>query len=369
MQYGFKNLRAFSLIELSIVIVIIGILLAVLVSGYKVYYQQKQLDITDQRLSEARRQVEAFQAKYGYLPCPAAPSNANAVSTDCSNPTVPASMVRVATAAGQHIRIGTFPMNITVAGETKLLATQQDLVDGWGGKLGYAVIEEESIDTASTTMNGSIIVKNLAGADISTTSRYILFSHGSNGIGAYTLSGNIKRPCPTGATRDSENCDGDHTFVSLGANEGRSMVAGQNEYDDFVAMDKITGNNCPAGSVVIGIAPDGTPICSAPMTCPDNKFLKGMDPDGNPICVQTRCRTVVNKSTVAPSFVSTASCAAGEFLTGGGLNCERKAYGDDVDGFPHLAQPLGGSWVVDCFGDNNVSDAESTSIAICCRHE
>lgn len=84
------------------------------------------------------------------------------------------------------------------------------------------------------------------------------------------------------------------------------------------------------------------------------------------------CRVVVASNNVTPAttFASYAGCAADEWLSGGGGQCE--VPGSDLcagvsRGFLHLNGPQGNGWVVDCFANNWGGEACSRAWAICCK--
>jgi len=66
--------NGFSLIELSIVMAISGVLLAGALQVYSVTQQKKQYDTTKQRLSDIRTALTFYVITPGNLPCPASPS-------------------------------------------------------------------------------------------------------------------------------------------------------------------------------------------------------------------------------------------------------------------------------------------------------
>lgn len=89
------------------------------------------------------------------------------------------------------------------------------------------------------------------------------------------------------------------------------------------------------------------------------------------------CRTVTNQSTNAPTYPSTASCAADEFLLTGGGQCSQDGtdLGDGAGiitngdrGFLHTNYPNyeARSWIADCYDGTNQRDVKSKAWAVCC---
>ena len=63
--------QGFSLIELSIVIIISGLLFAAAVTGYKNYFETSRIQKTQARFDTITQAMDRFFAAYGRYPCPA----------------------------------------------------------------------------------------------------------------------------------------------------------------------------------------------------------------------------------------------------------------------------------------------------------
>lgn len=85
---------------------------------------------------------------------------------------------------------------------------------------------------------------------------------------------------------------------------------------------------------------------------------------------EPECRTVSAQNPVLP-YVSTATCAADEWLLTGGGECEVPGAvalcGGTRKGFLHASHPSGNSWSVDCYSNDWSTDVCSRAYAVCCK--
>jgi prepilin-type N-terminal cleavage/methylation domain-containing protein len=66
-----KRERGFSLVELSIVLVIVGLLIGGLLTPLSVQVEQRRISDTQRELEETKEALLGFAIRNGYLPCPA----------------------------------------------------------------------------------------------------------------------------------------------------------------------------------------------------------------------------------------------------------------------------------------------------------
>ncbi|MFA5591717.1 MAG: prepilin-type N-terminal cleavage/methylation domain-containing protein [Micavibrio sp.] len=245
------NEKGFSLIELSVVLVIIGLLMAGIISAYSLHLKRQQIVTTKDNLTAAIEAVEAFRAANGYYPCPASGTEPSLIATNCAA-AAPAGTKTATTASGQTVRIGVVPISArNKDGNMTQILRGEQVVDGFRNRLAYAVIETMATtpEAYNSAGNGSIIIKNsnnMSGEPFNETARFIIFSHGPDGAGAYTANGALRAPCNMAAT-DGENCNDDAVFADSGAG-ARSFTGNNSNFDDFVG----TKAN-PSASPVAGI--------------------------------------------------------------------------------------------------------------------
>jgi hypothetical protein len=111
-------------------------------------------------------------------------------------------------------------------------ASLNDALDPWGYQMTYAVSQAMTNTNTFNYAYGVISVKSEFGIDLvfpPNSAHFVIFSHGDNHKGAYSINGQQAYPCTAG-TVDAENCDGDAEFV----NSLRTMNAGANYFDDIL---------------------------------------------------------------------------------------------------------------------------------------
>lgn len=267
--------RGFTLLELAISVVIIGLIMAGILSGYAVSYKKEQLSRTQKNIESVNDAITAFQQEYGYLPCPADPNDPAMVAGDCSVPaaagTNPATGLAAANTgvAGQRMRMGVIPITVLnaggIAGNTVQLVSGEQAVDGWNNRLAYAIVEGMGVPGGMLPgVNGSLSLIDRDGNAIDGTAKYLVLSRGEDGIGAYSKTGALRNPC-AGGSQDVENCNADSSFRSIGVAGTRSTSGDNNNFDDFVLGDTRSNRN---------------------ITCADNQEYRGFNwRTRQPVCV------------------------------------------------------------------------------------
>ncbi|TNE32512.1 MAG: prepilin-type N-terminal cleavage/methylation domain-containing protein [Alphaproteobacteria bacterium] len=276
---GFIRLEGFTLIELAIVIVISGFIMASLSAGITMYRKQAVLDKTDNHIDAVSLAVKQMfnEGLGGRYPRPAGrnlgPSDpdygieisaADAAALaigDCT-----ASMVcKVAGARDADgdgnvdpVLIGAVPVRTMRDMLLSFITSQYQLyegagllhsftagikvtesasydfnLDGWGRAFTYAVTENLTDPATYDDLYGSIAVETEGGESLlgEPGSAHVLFvSHGPDGKGAYTPDGKLYRACNATLGNDQENCNDDSTFIS-----GLMSLGDNAEYfDDFL---------------------------------------------------------------------------------------------------------------------------------------
>lgn len=275
-----KNRMAFSLVELAIVLVISGILLAGLLSSARTQIQASYVSTTNSNLQIVSNALELYFSKTGHLPCPAdlnlPNTNANyglaRVSSTNSAPDVcitNANGLFQYTSGNDVIYMGAVPFKT-------LGLVNEFMFDGWDNKLTY-VVQRAFINSVSTSSgcvsagnaqdshtsniyicpagqaSGSVNTSSvdieirdyLAGRMLNNDAVYVLISHGKNGLGAFlrTADGsgpNVDRnPLPDYPAqvneRNNTNCDANSAACSttLLTQPTFSTTGGPAEADTF----------------------------------------------------------------------------------------------------------------------------------------
>lgn len=291
--------RGFSLVEMAIVTMIIGILLVPLLSMYRASVSGGALKATEVNLQKTSEALVEFAGNNGRYPCPASliigPGEPNFGMPDCrdgkgysgfTQPTTPgdcfAGICRSrgrdinGDSVGETILIGAVPYVIMNEGQganlpdvplsisnSELLPGNQTL-DGWGNRMTYAVSE---VLTKSATFNpysgviSAVDENGLSLLDDPGTAHFVLVSHGDDGAGGYTRGGMDIDSCHIGA-KDGDNCNQNSAgrFVSA----LRSLNPGPDYYDDMIKyvsfsaasiwenINETSIYNAPGGNVAVG---------------------------------------------------------------------------------------------------------------------
>lgn len=193
-----SNHSGFSLMEMTLVLLVLSILSAAGISLYQNSDTAEKLNQTNQRLDAIENALRDYRYAHHRLPCPADPRltlNDSGFGAEaqlagvCDNgtPALPA------TARSGDIVAGAIP--------THTLNLPDDyMYDEWGRRITYkvdanatqpaaiteyAVYAEQCVSTTTT----AVTVYNSGGSTITESAVYALISHGANGHGAYLASG------------------------------------------------------------------------------------------------------------------------------------------------------------------------------------
>jgi prepilin-type N-terminal cleavage/methylation domain-containing protein len=227
----------FSLIELSIVIMISGMLMSAYLQYYTTVQTKKHYDITKQRLQDIRTALTLYVATHGNLPCPAGPAGDYSADS-CANEADPMPGVERYNIEPPHdptdgkddVWTGILPMK-------ELRLDKEQIQDGWNNMFTYAVTRRL---TFTNGMRGNPLPLGIISVvdengnnmlDQPDTGRYIVVSHGPTGAGAW-LPGGGRKPCDEG-TLEGKNCSGLNVFVVAPV----SKQQGANFYDDILIHD------------------------------------------------------------------------------------------------------------------------------------
>ncbi len=242
-----KKSGGFSLIEVAIALIIIGILMVPAIQMYN-QYQIDQIKVrSDEHLGVISRALQKFVVKNGRYPRPAEGNIAGGAAGEGSEIAVgaitpcAANMTTVCETVGlpaDTIYIGTVPF--AALGLPKSFA-----LDGYSNRFTYAVTRPLTEAANFTDGGGKIQFLDQSGGNkTGTTSNvhYVLVSHGPNGSGTTTNAGVLRANC-AGLGQDLENCDHDGVFnsnfatINVGAaaiyDRFASDVPGAGYFDDY----------------------------------------------------------------------------------------------------------------------------------------
>ncbi|MBF0419945.1 MAG: type II secretion system protein [Magnetococcales bacterium] len=217
MTQSLRNKSGFTLTEMAMVMLIVGILASLGMSFLNATMNQTSYTVTKQRMAAIKEAMISYLRVNGRLPCPdtvvTAPTGAAAAS--CSSP-----VTGSASNALDHVdtSFGILPW--------QTLGLQRDAVlDGWGNFFTYHVsavngsyyfdwtIQRNFSDTDKGEF--TIQQKNANGGSSGSDVQWVVLaivSHGPNGNGAYTVKG-TRNVLPTGSD-ELENTNGNVTTIT-----------------------------------------------------------------------------------------------------------------------------------------------------------
>ncbi len=214
--------RGFTLIEIAIVMVILGVILTPAAALYHQYRVNKDWESVKDDLREISNSIGLYRSIYGRYPVPSATNSAPG-DTGYGFEVDPALIPAVGTcanglcmyqnaASGRNVLIGSLPYKTLNLQETQS-------IDSGKNRYTYAVTLVLTDNTSFDLSAGGIGVfdsMNPAESLVSPagSAHFVVLSHGSNGAGAYSRSGSIGAPCTSGTVLEQENCDADSDFMA-----------------------------------------------------------------------------------------------------------------------------------------------------------
>lgn len=268
-----RQSSGFTLIEVVIVLLIGGILLASFGSGLLIYFNNTKVSASKEKLERINETLVEYLAINQKLPCPADTTatvdsanfgrevDALPVSTvDCDtggnrNGTIVVSGARNVNGGAQEVvRIGSVPTRA-------LNLPDEFMYDSYGSRFLYAVSAELATDAAGYNPNNGVIdVQDSGGNSLlnnplsppapqGQNAHYVLLSHGPDQQGGITVDGVTIEACPASAATggfDVENCDNNdaiflRTILST-ENLGATQFDDQVLYNSFDAQIDIPAN-------------------------------------------------------------------------------------------------------------------------------
>ena len=210
-----RRQAGFSLIEIAIVLVIVGLMIGGLVTPLTVQYEQRKVVETQKALDEAKEALTGFALLHGYLPCPAV-SSMNGLEDR-----------RGARCNGEK-RAGILPW--------ATLGLRKS--DSWNNLFRYSVTpafsDSEQLFALSTQRDISIVTRN-GGALVQATALNdipaMIMSHGKNGFGAISEQGQRQAGAHGNNVDERSNAVSNNIFISRAASEGQQAGG---SYDDIV---------------------------------------------------------------------------------------------------------------------------------------
>jgi len=198
---GHSSRAGFTLLELSVVLVIIATILGMGLVTFTANLKASQYNDTVTRIDEIEKALLNYAITNNRIPCPANLT----LTTASANYGLEAGASAGGTGTGECVTGMTPAANFKSASgaeeggvPTRALQLPDDYIyDGWGHKFRYAVDPSQTKTAAPPAAvysicglsSTGITVNDASGAARTTAAAYAIISHGANGHGAYTSNG------------------------------------------------------------------------------------------------------------------------------------------------------------------------------------
>lgn len=233
----FNKIPAFSLIEVSIIMMIAGLLISGYVNWIAPAAKSNAFKFieTQQKIKDINDTIEKFVSLNGRLPCPA-------------NPTIQwGSVIGSQLYSAENLSGSICLSNIGSVPVSVLGLSPDFMLDAWGRKFTYVTASGlcgTGGCTSATHNNGSALLLNIrdttlpVGNNISSSAAFLVISHGPAGRGGFRQSGSQQTGC---TSEEAENCDMTaNNIFRMGAvtNNFQHIVFYRNKSDlDYLAID------------------------------------------------------------------------------------------------------------------------------------
>jgi prepilin-type N-terminal cleavage/methylation domain-containing protein len=281
-RFSNKFKKGFTLLELTVVLTIASIVLALGISSVGKVLQSKGDGLSEEHMDKIRTALERYKVSTGRYPCPApinveitdgdfgkealltigtpadgnvcyrspsaAYNNAQTLGSEGFVRVFDASATNDAERWNRSVIIGAIP--VQELGIDKKYAT-----DKWGNKLVYAVTEKLAADTSNITSStldnpsgpptaldkeGAIRINDTLGNTVAARADYVVISNGSDGNGAFNANATTQGTCVTAGigSLEQENCDFTNNIFTASGTYNKSENA--NYFFDLVRWDSFS---------------------------------------------------------------------------------------------------------------------------------
>ena len=266
-----QRCRGFTLVELAISVVVVGLVISAGAQAYSIYLKNLAVTTTKTNVETVASTVASYLSVTGRYPCPASltaqrgdPAYGHESTTsaaDCTSATLPPGVyTRISNrtpgvqykSAGVNIpgglqapivRVGAIPFR-------ELNLDESQAIDGYGNRIVYAVTERLATTQSYQQDGGGIDVRGASGTSLLSsqgTAHFFIYSAGLDGAGAYSRDGVLVSACPPNFPENA-NC----ATTSPAAFSAVETVTnpGAGHFDDVV--NYYTQSNIPLWQVSAG---------------------------------------------------------------------------------------------------------------------
>jgi len=226
MYNGNKNKSGFSLLEISIVLLVVSVSVSSGVLVFNKYSAESKISQTEFTMAQVMSAIKQYALKYGELPCPA---DITLVNSDAE--------FGFAATAGTCAEVDTDDTAARGLIPVSTLNLYPSLVvDAWGNRISYVVLNAATAADALSSSPGKLSVCSYdIGACNYEGVIVALISHGANGRGAFGGRGGAESQ-PLGAAEEQETDNAsslERIYVSV-------PFAGFDDIVTFWTYDQIT---------------------------------------------------------------------------------------------------------------------------------
>ncbi len=236
----------FTLVELCVVIIILGTVIALVSTGYQSWQAQKRVETNQERIASASEKIHEYRKIRGFYPQPASLTAPRSDATygqaldKQASPTPPSAagsctngICRQDGVGGRNVLIGTIPFR-------ELNIPEEEAYDVYGARIVYAVTENATEDEFKEN-EGALRVLNEKGENLfpDGTGHFAVLSPGKNRKGGFSMEGTQIAAC-NGTTADTANCDfltGQAQAV-FNSNPYSEAANAGDYFDDFISFNK-----------------------------------------------------------------------------------------------------------------------------------
>jgi prepilin-type N-terminal cleavage/methylation domain-containing protein len=220
----------FTLIEMSIVLVVIGLILSGGIVAVTPIVQNSKISETDGKLDRIEQALILHVIRYGCLPCPANPADDSFAVAAAGRANAGGTYTSGCDADPCTNAQGVLPW-------VNLGISENDASDAFGARFSYAI--SNGLQNTSGMLrvppdsypSGSITVANAGGTNLTTEAAYVLISHGPDRIFGYReQTGAQTNVDPSGSTLQDNNNGGAPSYIQ----NDPIGVTGVNFIDDIV---------------------------------------------------------------------------------------------------------------------------------------
>lgn len=209
--------HGFSLVEIAIVLVIVGLMVGGLLTPLTVQLEQRKTAETQRALDDAREALVGFALRNGYLPCPA-----------------------ISASDGQEDRSGSRCTGERRDGYLPWATLGLPRLDAWQHLYRYSVtpafadsaIHFKLVTARDITVYTRDGLGNLAPATAPADIPALILSHGRNGYGATSDAGLLIRNSTRSNQDEQHNASAEFDFIARNASDNPALPGG--EFDDMV---------------------------------------------------------------------------------------------------------------------------------------